>query len=286
MAEPPEQTSFADVENWEVPPVKGNVVQVGSLSVPIWTETKAQLIENYLRLFLFITKHGIYIDGFAGPQDPSNPSSWAAKLTVELAPTWLTHFFLCEQNKQSFRKLEKMIESQPDVKKRVIALHRGDFNEWIDYVLRSGAITDKTATFALLDQRSIECKWSTVEKLAGHKQSNKIELFYFYPSGWIHRTIAGSKSDKALDEWYGGEGWRELVDLPQPQTVDRMLSKFQQLGYLDVKHWPIYQRQDGVGRTMYYMIHATDHQEAPKLMYRAYRNLVNQVPAGEQIPLL
>ena len=36
---------------------------------------------------------------------------------------------------------------------------------------------------------------------------------------------------------------------------------------------------------MYHMIHATDHLEAPKLMYRAYRNLIGNVPAGEQIKL-
>jgi hypothetical protein len=34
---------------------------------------------------------------------------------------------------------------------------------------------------------------------------------------------------------------------------------------------------------MYHMIHATDHLEAPKLMFRAYRNLIGNVPAGEQV---
>jgi hypothetical protein len=30
------------------------------------------------------------------------------------------------------------------------------------------------------------------------------------------------------------------------------------------------------------MIHATDHLEAPKLMFRAYRNLIGNVSPGEQ----
>lgn len=34
---------------------------------PIWTENKAKLIERYLYYFVLITRHGTYIDGFAGP---------------------------------------------------------------------------------------------------------------------------------------------------------------------------------------------------------------------------
>lgn len=49
---------------------------------PIWTENKARLIERYLRYFVMITKHGTYIDGFAGPQEPGQPEMWAAKLVM------------------------------------------------------------------------------------------------------------------------------------------------------------------------------------------------------------
>lgn len=34
---------------------------------------------------------------------------------------------------------------------------------------------------------------------------------------------------------------------------------------------------------MYYMIHATDHEEAPKLMSRAYRSTVMSVEPVEQL---
>ncbi|MCI0628905.1 MAG: hypothetical protein L0387_45880 [Acidobacteria bacterium] len=37
---------------------------------PLWTQNKAKLIERYLYYFVMVTKHGTYIDGFAGPQDP------------------------------------------------------------------------------------------------------------------------------------------------------------------------------------------------------------------------
>ena len=42
---------------------------VRPLRHPIWTEYKARLIERYLYYFVMITKHGTYIDGFAGPQE-------------------------------------------------------------------------------------------------------------------------------------------------------------------------------------------------------------------------
>lgn len=42
----------------------------------IWTENKAHFIQQYLKYFVQITKHGAYIDGFAGPQSPKQPRSW------------------------------------------------------------------------------------------------------------------------------------------------------------------------------------------------------------------
>ena len=36
-----------------------------SLRFPLWTQNKARLIQAYLRLFVYITRHGTYIDGFA-----------------------------------------------------------------------------------------------------------------------------------------------------------------------------------------------------------------------------
>jgi three-Cys-motif partner protein len=277
------QLSFVEVEKWEIPPVQGNAVEIDALPSPIWTETKAQLIANYLRLFLLITKHGVYIDGFSGPQDKQNPDSWAAKLVLELSPPWMKSFFLCELNRNSYADLISMVESHPKVSGRKVSYKHGDFNQWIDEILKSPSITDKTASFALLDQRSTECHWATVQKLAAHKRGDtKIELFYFFPTGWVHRAISETKDESKLNAWWGDDGWRQLEGIGQDQAATLYLKKVQGLGYRDVKSWPISSREGGIGRTMYHMIHATDHLEAPKLMYRAYRNLIGNVPAGEQ----
>jgi hypothetical protein len=56
------------------PPVqRSSVVKLRPLRNPIWTENKARLIERYLYYFVLITKHGTYIDGFAGPQYEDRP---------------------------------------------------------------------------------------------------------------------------------------------------------------------------------------------------------------------
>lgn len=283
----PEQITFLTDEEWPIPDVRQNVVEIGSLPSPIWTETKAKLISDYLRFFLFITRHGTYIDGFSGPQYRDATDAWAAKLVVEMTPKWLRDFYLCELNKASFEQLQEMLDSQETIRGRTLSSHCGDFNEWVNDVLRSKGVTDSKATFALLDQRSCECHWATVEKLANYKKvGRKIELFYFFGTSWIHRSIKGFADTATLNTWWGDDGWGAIQNLNQSQAASLMADKIRGLGYRDVKAWPITQREKGQGRTMYHMIHATDHDEAPRLMYRAYRKLVAPPEVQEQMTLL
>ncbi len=53
---------------------------------------------------------------------------------------------------------------------------------------------------------------------------------------------------------------------------DRMTTE---LGYKHAYGWQIFSRQVG-GKVMYHMIHATDHDEGPRLMNRAYRNALKR----------
>src|SRR5689334_11422744 len=53
---------------------------------PIWTESKANLIERYLNYFVMVTHHGTYLDAFAGPQRTDNHEIWSAKLVIESRP--------------------------------------------------------------------------------------------------------------------------------------------------------------------------------------------------------
>ncbi len=214
-----------------------------------------------------MTHHGTYIDGFAGPQSPQAPETWAANLVLEIHPPWFRHFYLYELDADKFQALEDLRQRHAD--RHVVPRH-GDFNRLVDDLLASGQITEKEATFCLLDQQTFECHWTTVQKLARHKQGYKIELFYFLAQGWLDRAFENQKDKARLQWWWGGPGWQELRARRSWDRAVFMTDRFRrELGYASVKPWPIYGAEHG-GPTMYYMIHATDHPEAPKLMDRAW----------------
>ena len=49
----------------------------------LWTENKAALIDEYIHLFLVITKNGVYLDLFAGPQSEHYDDNWSVKRVIE-----------------------------------------------------------------------------------------------------------------------------------------------------------------------------------------------------------
>lgn len=268
-------------------------IQVAPVSImqagvdPVWTEHKAKLIARYLRYFVFITKHGCYVDGFSGPKNRELPDSWAAELVVNSEPRFLKQFFFCDENPEQVMALNALVGSQPDSPKRHLQVLQGDFNVRIDDILASGHIGDKTATFCLLDQFSCECHWATVRKLALHKTqgANKIEQFYFLATGWLGRALSGFKADTQVpDAWWGSSDWNSLKGLSGDLIAVKMAERFRdELGYRFVRPWPIYQRERGKGRVMFHMIHASDHPEAHKLMRRAYKHVLDVPESEEQL---
>jgi three-Cys-motif partner protein len=262
------------------------------LRSPVWTQNKAQLIMNYLRYFVYITHHGTYIDAFAGPQEEHESECWAAKLVLSSEPRWLRHFHLCDVKRSQVALLRKLKSEQPEEDSkgrklnRDIGVYLGDINRKIDEILACGQITEKEATFCLLDQRTFECEWNTVEKIASFKKSgNKIELFYFLANSWFERALSGQKDLDKLARWWGRADWQKLSDMPREKRKDGLVLRMKRdLGYKSAKAWPIYERQDG-GIVMYYMIHASDHPEGPTLMSRAYCNTVMPSEPAEQLQM-
>ena len=266
---------------FELPPSGAVEPLVQPLRHPIWTEYKARLIERYLYYFVMITKHGTYIDGFAGPQESGRDDMWAASLVLNSEPRWLRNFLLFDRDSNAIEQLYQLEGQQPVKPKRHIGVYRGDFNEEILPILRSGEIKRKEATFCLLDQRTFECKWSTLEALAEYK-STKIELFYFLGKLWLDRALAAVR-DQTIAEWWGRDDWDRLKPMKQPDRMLLLATRFrQELGYASVKGWPIMDRRDG-GHVMYYMTHATDHLHAPLLMQRAYQRVLRRKEPPEQV---
>jgi three-Cys-motif partner protein len=272
------------------PPAKPEL-RIKRMRHPVWTENKAKLIERYLYYFVLVTKHGTYIDGFAGPQAPDKPDMWAAKLVLESQPRWLRHLYLFEQVVPKVRSLRELSDAQPARKKgepkRVVHIKQGDFNSLVLDLLASGVVKQKEATFCLLDQRTFECTWATVKALAEYKTvGHKIELFYFLQNSWFRRADAALKDRARIEAWWGRKDWSRLSDATDDGRRDAFVARFKdELGYESVMPWPIYERRGG-GRIMYYMIHATDHPAAPGLMSRSYgRAVLPKEPLAEQLRL-
>lgn len=275
------------------PPLKKEPL-LRRLKYPIWTEKKAKLIEEYLYLFVQITHHGTYIDGFTGPQDPDKPHTWAAKLVLEREPRWFRHFYLFELDKKKVELIGQMVGSQAPRNKqkrepsRTIDISCCDCNEGIVALLAKGCIRQKEATFCLLDQHTFECRWSTLEALARYKQGNesKIELFYFLATGWFNRALAATKDQERLRAWWGRDDWEQLRKIGSEARVNLVAERFRtELKYASVKAWPIRSADDG-GQVMYHMIHATDHDDAPGLMRRAYEKVVTPAQPSTQLDLI
>lgn len=253
--------------------------------LPVWSYAKARLIAEYLRLFILITRHGTYIDGFAGPQ--GNEECWAARHVLEIEPDWLRHFHLCDASPTAVSRLQELRAAHAGRDVRVIGPR--DFNILVDGILDPELIGEKEATFCLLDQRTFECRWETVVKLARFKgkAGYKIELFYFLANAWLDRAIAASTTaggQTLITEWWGSEGWKMLRGAHHLTRANMMAERFRtELGYRFAVPWEIYDREQGT-LVMYYMVHATDHPAAPDLMARAYESAV-RAPGPPQLGL-
>lgn len=275
---------------FEFPATPQFTIYLPPLRDPIWTENKARLIERYLYYFVLVTHHGIYVDGFAGPQKPRKPETWAAKLVLESEPKWLRKFFLFDAKPRKVRALERLKEDQPPPRKgdpsRTIEVAQVDFNVAVHDLLASGKIGEREATFCLLDQQTFECHWSTVQAVACHKHGEfKIELFYFLPSAWLDRAISAQRDRTILDAWWGSSEWERLRGMKDRDRALLFCDRLKdELGYKSALPWSIYQQRDG-GRVMYHMIHATDHPHAPHLMFRAYCKAVGRKEQQDRLQL-
>lgn len=259
-----------------------------ALDRPVWSEHKADLIARYLRYFVFITKHGTYIDPFAGPQTDKTLQAWTAERVLANEPPWLKRFFLFDKDSSQAKRLRELKERYLD---RDITVEHGDANDAVPAAIPVGTIKASEATFCLLDQRTFECQWQLCRYIADLRPGpRKIEQFYFFANGWLPRALAGVKTEEGREQvrgWLGNDDLESFAAITS--SLDRagyFVRKFRdELGYRSVKPWPIFAKEEGRGAIMYYMIHATDHDEAPKLMERAYRKAVAPPEPADQLSL-
>jgi hypothetical protein len=115
------------------------------------------------------------------------------------------------------------------------------------------------------------CRLADYKREAGYK----VELFYFLANSWFERAVSGLRAGSNLEDvcraWWGRDDWETVISMSRWQRKEELRKRFRtELGYRFADSWAIYEAEDRTTKTMYHMIHATDHPEAPKLMRRAY----------------
>ena len=152
-------------------------------------------------------------------------------------------------------------------------VYAGDVNEEIRTILKEAPIGSNTACFCLMDQRTFECHWATVKAVAQHKaEGRKIELFYFLAQGWLDRAQSRASPEK-LRAWWGNADYEQFLILRSYDRANALCRRFRdELNYEHATAFAIQEKGEG-SRTMYYMVHASDHIRAVELMSQAYRKV-------------
>lgn len=108
----------------------GKPVTFPPLRRPLWTERKAALVARYLHYFVFVTKHGTYVDAFAGRQSERAQEGWTVEEVLKNEPARLCTFYLFEKSDRSAQELERLPETYP--KRRLSGRQSGcRGSEWV-----------------------------------------------------------------------------------------------------------------------------------------------------------
>lgn len=241
------------------------------LSGRLWTGQKSRLIAEYLHRFLHVTKSGTYLDLFAGPQSETYDDGWSIKRVIERRDEGpnLGYFAACDNNPQQIERLKQLRETYAG-RPFTFKIYHGDANEQVKKILDDAPTN--LPSFCLLDQRTFECDWATVKTVAKYKGDGdfKIEVFYFLAEAWLDRAWKSRKRRETLKRWWGRDNVLEYFSLKNIFRAHSLKQRFiDEFGYKYVQPWSIHEQGDQ-GRTMYYMIHASDHHRATRLMSEAY----------------
>lgn len=191
------------------------------------------------------------------------------------------HYAVCDQDPAQVERLRELGSRHGSFR-----VYAGDVNEQIHSMLSEAPIGPKTACSCLIDQRTFECHWAAVEAAARHKREGfKNELFYFLAQGWLDRAWSTSRPEK-LRAWWGNSDYRRFLERRSHDRANTLCRRFRdELGYEYSIPFAIQEKGEG-SRTMYYIIHASDHPRAVRLMSEAYQAVgSDRMTGGVQLDL-
>ncbi len=220
------------------------------IEAPLWTADKSRLIDEYIHHFLLITKHGVYLDLFAGAQRASDTRNWSVrrvlKRRTEGNPA-IRHYGVCDIDPGKAQRLRDLGQEHPSFR-----VYEGDANKCVHAMLQEAPIKPTTACFCLIDQRTFECHWATVEAVARHKPKGyKVEVFYFLAQGWIDRAWASTKAEGKLAAWWGNEDYESFRARSSIDRAQTLCKRFRdELGYAYSRPFTIHQKGRKGSRVM------------------------------------
>lgn len=268
----------------------------------IWTQSKLDLLKDYLDAFTTTTKNKskerIYLDLFGGePENVDrttlNPIDGSARIALDTnnPPFTRLRFFELPQNAAKLRAtLEREYPG------RDLRIYEGDCNASIVEAL-ADLHHDEIAwapTFAFIDPNGPDCHWATLEALAAHKgpgAKTKVELWMLFPVPLFQRMLpkAGTvreEDDQRITLMYGTLAWHAILEAKLDGQISALEAREE---YVNLMRWRLEKIlgyrwthqllvNNESNRPLYFMVFATDSDPGKKIMRDLYEKAAVTFP--------
>lgn len=258
-----------------------------------WTEQKLDILGDYLTAFTRAStraRETVYLDLFAGQSDNVSRGRQARVIrgsacrALDTQPP-LTHLRFFELAPHA-ANLEQALRAEYPTRSKDFKVVPGDCNITIVGALRELAPLNWAPTFAFLDQQSTEVNWSTIERLAQHKRSDKpkTELWLLCANGLLPRglRIRTDRIDTTVVEkmtkMFGTNIWLDALNAVRGNQMSA--AQFRE-ELTNLMRWRLehdlgyrttldFQVTNTGGSEIFSMIFATDHWAGEKIMTDLY----------------
>ena len=103
-----------------------------------------QRIDEYIHLFLVVTKHGVYLDLFAGPQRASDTTNWSVRRVLDrrsVGNPAIHHYAVCDSDSRKAQRLRDLGQRHPS-----FCVYEGDVNRLVNVMLEDAPIRSRTCS--------------------------------------------------------------------------------------------------------------------------------------------
>ena len=239
------------------------------IEAPLWTIDKSRLIDEYLHHFLLVTKHGVYLDLFAGRNTQLTPRIGPSGGFWNGAPRATLPFVTtrCATSSASRRTGCGILGGTTPRSASMKVMPTSAFTRcWREHLLLRRRRASALSTSVRSNATGLPWKQSHNTSVKAIRSRCSI---FSRRSGW---TALGPAPATARN-WRHGGATGTTQHFRTLRSVERAIAlckRFRdELGYAYAVPFAIHEKGAG-SRTMYYMIHASDHPAAAGLMARAY----------------